>query len=128
MDMTNQTPRKRNIFMVSKFDEWLTNQPGMSPIHHNYEIVKEETDSVIASIDEENIQHYDAGIYSLAMDNYDGLRCYSCKEAIGFVLDDTGDVVSGYYSDFWQMDEDAEILLCDPCYESILERDSEIDY
>lgn len=106
--------------MPSKFDEWLTNQPAGSPLHHDYESVNDCMYDFQASIDEDGTSSYDLGVYGLSIYNVDGLECYSCKEYIGYVLDDTDETrLKGSFTPFWQMDEDGQILLCEPCYEKV---------
>ena len=113
--------------MTSKFDEWLTNEPEFIPIHHDYETVNDYVSEISSSANNDSASNYKHDVYILSIDNVDGLKCNSCHDFVGYVIDDTGDRVTGSYTDFWQIDCDGEILLCDGCYELTLEKDYELE-
>lgn len=53
-----------------------------------------------------------------------GDRCHSCKEAVGTILHGERDEYATF-TDFWVLDEDFEVMLCDPCYEDIQPKEIE---
>jgi hypothetical protein len=102
-------------FDKEALDRWLTEEPDWrsGPIFHSYELIKE---AVSYATYDEPYPPYD-----LAFNNFDELRCRDCKKPVGFLLHDDHIPATDSITEFWQIDEDGEELLCEGCYEKIIE-------
>ena len=96
-------------------DRWLTEEPDWrsGPIFHSYGHI--EKGAEYASYD----QSYPP--YDLSFNNIDSLRCRDCKTPVGYLLNDNSYPPTSSIVEFWQIDEDGEELLCEDCYEKIIE-------
>jgi hypothetical protein len=78
---------------MTAFDNWLTNQ-SENPVHFVFDPIG---------------SNYDWEIEHTEIDGF----CSSCKATIGIDSD------SGSANSYWQIDVDAEHLLCEDCYEKV---------
>jgi hypothetical protein len=63
-------------------------------------------------------------VYLLSNDNVDALNCKICNDYLGWILDDNNDYRPTLnFTEFYQIDEDGEHLLCVPCYEEVTKED-----
>ena len=53
-----------------------------------------------------------------------GDRCRDCQQYVGLMLHGERDEYVSF-TDFWVLDEDFEVMLCDECYEAILPKEPE---
>ena len=109
---------------MSKFDEWLTTEPDylFSPLFHEKELVIAAEDEWSNSQNPHGDDKYESpnSVYLLAFDNCDGLTCQVCSESVGWVLDDNDEYKPRLnFTEFYQVDEDGEHLLCVPCFEEV---------
>ena len=95
-----------------QYDDWLTNQAISDPLFHSYEDVDK------ASYKKSYDDDYRSP-FTLAIDNFDELKCLTCGVPVGHVLYDDNMPATSSFFEFWQVDEDGEHLLCVNCYDEI---------
>lgn len=80
------------------FDAWLTTEPDPFPIHFDFNGLSRN--------------------YEWCLDRtVENGECDSCKCKVGMVMNETGDSVSASFINYYQLDEDAEILWCEDCHD-----------
>jgi hypothetical protein len=81
------------------FDAWLTTEPDPFPIHFNFDPTTRNYDWCLAKAVQQG-------------------KCDSCKCDVGITLIETGKGgTSGMMTNYYQLDEDAELLWCEECHD-----------
>jgi hypothetical protein len=81
------------------FDAWLTTEPDPFPIHFNFDPLS---------------HNYDWCLQHAVQRG----ECDSCKCKVGITLIETGNGgTSGMITNYYQLDEDAELLWCEECHD-----------
>ena len=81
------------------FDAWLTTEPDPFPIHFNFDPLA---------------RNYEWFIQKVAQNGI----CDSCGCKVGMILDEVYQGgITGHMVNYYQLDEDAEILWCEECHD-----------
>ena len=80
------------------FDAWLTTEPNPFPIHFDFNGLS---------------RNYE---WCLDRTVEDG-ECDSCKCRVGMTMSETHYSVSASFTNYYQLDEDAETLWCEDCHD-----------